>query len=225
MKRFFRTQLGFVLWGLAFWLPIAIVILVFAYLFSYVEDAGRKALLLVVPARYLYNGFGFVLGVLILYISGMIFKLTKIRTRLSKIPILGLAFGGGEVITVERLSNLMPCLFMMSPTCLSYGWVLSEERVTVGREAAGFTIVNVYYPNVPTLITGQVFPVRKDTIVRLGNPSKEIIDLLLYAFRSPESLIYLPWDYETPERFRTRAARFGINWGPEETKGRPDHDA
>jgi hypothetical protein len=85
--------------------------------------------------------------------------------------------------------------------------------------------VNVYYPNVPTLVTGQVFPVRKNTIVRLGNPSKEIIDLLLYAFRSPESLIYLPWEDETPESFRARAARFGINWGPEDTKGRPDHDA
>jgi hypothetical protein len=99
----------------------------------------------------------------------------------------------------------------MSPSCLSYGWILSEEKVRLGEEKATFTLVNVYYPNVPTLITGQVFPVRRDTVIRLGNPSKEIIDLLLYAFRSPKDLRYIPWDDESKEDFEKRAESFGLN--------------
>jgi hypothetical protein len=71
-------------------------------------------------------------------------------------------------------------------------------------------LINVYYPNVPTLITGQVFPIRKSTVIKLGNPSKEIIDLLLYAFRSPKDLIYLPWEDESTEEFEKRAQSYGL---------------
>jgi len=88
-------------------------------------------------------------------------------------------------MTVDRLAHLTPCLFMMSPTCLSYGWILSEERVQLNNTDSSFSLVNVYYPNVPTLITGQVFPIRKDSVIKLANPSKEIIDMLLYAFAAP----------------------------------------
>ena len=54
-------------------------------------------------------------------------------------------------------------------------------------------------------MTGQVFPVRKETVMRLGNPSKEVIDLLLYAFRSPAALEFLPWEGESPEDFAARS--------------------
>ena len=213
MKSFLRTQLGFILYGLAFWLPIAVTIFVLGFLFRYVEDFGKRVFLLFLPARFFYEGFGVVLGLFILYLSGVILKVSAIRKRLSKIPILGLFFGGGDVITVDRLGHLTPCLFMMSPTCLSYGWILSEERVRLPKGSANFTILNVYYPNVPTLVTGQVFPIRKDAVIRLGNPSKEIIDLLLYSFRSPHALVYRPWEDESDEGFQIRAANFGINVG------------
>jgi uncharacterized membrane protein len=213
VKRFFRTQLGFILYGLAFWLPIAIMVFVLIFLFGYLEDAGRRLFLLFFPPKYFYEGFGTMLGLIVLYASGVFLKLTTIRKRLSRIPILGLFFGGGDVITVDRLAHLTPCLFMMSPTCLSYGWVLSEEKVRLEKSQATFTILNVYYPNVPTLVTGQVFPVRRDTVIKLGNPSKEVIDLLLYAFRSPSALVYLPWEDESEEEFEKRAASFGINVG------------
>jgi hypothetical protein len=211
MKRLLRQQVGFLLYGLAFWLPIAIMIFVLVIMFSYIEDVGRSVILRFLPERFFYSGFGFILGLLVVYLSGVILKLTPIRGFLSKIPILGLFFGGGEVMTAERLGHLTPCLFMMSPTCLSYGWILSEEKVAVADGQASFTILNVYYPNVPTLITGQVFPVRKDTVIKLGNPSKEIIDLLLYAFRSPRALVYLPWEDEPAADFAARATRFGVN--------------
>lgn len=214
MKKLFRTQIGFFLYGFAFWFPIAIFIFVLSLLFNNVEDVGRRLFLLFLNVNIYETGYGSLLFIILLYISGVILKIIKVRKYLSKLPIIGLFFGGGEVITVERLARMTPCLIMMSPTCLSYGWVLSEEKVDVLKSHASFTLIHVYYPNVPTLITGQVFPIRKESVIKLGNPSKEIIDLLLYAFRSPESIKYLPWEDETVEEFSNRAQNFGIRIAP-----------
>jgi len=211
VRKFVKNQIGFLLFGLAFWLPIAVLVVVLVFLFNNLEEIGRKIFLLLLPEKLFYSGFGIVFGILLLYFSGIALKLTKIREVFSKIPVLGLFFGAGEVITIERLLHLNPCLFLISPTCLSYGWILSVEKVKLGEEAAIFTLINVYYPNVPALITGQVFPVRKDTVIKLDNPSKEIIDLLLYAFRSPKDLEYLPWEDESREDFEKRAKSFGLN--------------
>jgi uncharacterized membrane protein len=213
--RFFKNQLTFLLFGFVFWLPIAVLIYIIVFLFTNVEDIGRKFLLLFLPEQFLFAGFGIVLGLLIVYFSGIILKLTKVGRFFSKIPVLGLFFGAGEIMTVDRLLHLSPCLFLFSPTCLSYGWILSEEKVKLSKEKAIFTLVNVYYPNVPTLITGQVFPVRKDTVIKLGNSSKEIIDLLLYAFRSPPDLEYVPWEDESQEDFEKRAQSFGLDLNTE----------
>lgn len=211
MKRFLRSQIGSFLWGLAFWLPIGVLVFVVIFLFGNMEDIGRRIFMVLFPARLFYQGFGILLGLLIIYLSGVVLKMRRVRTRLSSLPVLGLFFGGGEVMTVDRLANLAPCVFQYSPTMLSYGWILSEEKVVLGGDEAPFTMLNVYYPNVPTLITGQVFPVRKETVIKLGNPSKEVIDLLLYAFRSPDALKYLPWENESPEDFKNRARQFGIS--------------
>ncbi len=214
MGRFLRNQIGFLLSGFVFWLPIAVLIIVIVFLFNNLEDLGRKFSLLFLPEDRVFSGFGVVFGILLMYFSGVVLRLKKIRRFFSRIPILGLLFGEGEVITIQRLTHLNPCLFMMSPTCLSYGWILSEEKVRLGDKKATFILVNVYYPNVPTLVTGQVFPVRKDTVIRLGNTSKEIIDLLRYAFRSPEDIRYIPWEDESQEDFEKRAKSFGVNLNP-----------
>lgn len=211
MRRFVKHQIGFLMFGFAFWLPIVVLSLVVVFLFNNLEEMGRKILSLLLPQNLLVPGFGIIFGILLLYLSGLALRLTKIRSVFSKVPVLGLFFGEGEVITIERLLHLSPCLFLISPTCVSYGWILSEEKVRLREEKATFTLVNVYYPNVPTLITGQVFPVRKEAIIRLGNPSKDIIDLLLYSFRSPKDIRYLPWDDEAPEDFEKRANYFGLN--------------
>ena len=209
--RFVKNQITFLLFGFVFWLPIAVLIYIIVFLFNNLEDIGRKLLLLFLPEQFFYSGFGIVLGILIVYFSGIALKLTKIRGLFSKIPIISLFFGAGEIITIDRLLHLKPCLFLFSPTCLSYGWILSEEKVKLSEEESIFTLINVYYPNVPTLITGQVFPVRKGTVIKLGNSSKEVIDLLLYAFRSPKDLKYLPWEDESQEDFEKRAKSFGLN--------------
>jgi hypothetical protein len=218
MSKLIRAQLGVFLYGFAFWFPIAILIFVLIFLFNNVEDIGRNLFVLFLSPDFYHTGYGLLLGLIVVYLSGLILKMARVRKRLAKIPILGLFFGEGEVITVDRLLHLTPCLFLMSPTCLSYGWVLSEEKVEIMNSGASFSILNVYYPNVPTLITGQVFPVRKDTVIRLANPSKEIIDLLLYSFRSPNAIQYMPWEGETPEEFAKRANAFGVHFIPSEWK-------
>ncbi len=209
--RFVKNQLTFLLFGFIFWLPVAVLAYIIVFLFSNVEDFGREFLELFIPEQFIYAGFGILLGIIIIYLTGVVLKLDRVRKFISKIPVLGLLLGAGEIMTIERLLHLRPCLFLYSPTCLSYGWILSEEKVKLSQEKANFTLLNVYYPNVPTLVTGQVFPVRKDTVIRLGNSSREIMDLLLYAFRSPTDLKYLPWEDESQDDFEKRADSFGLN--------------
>ncbi len=46
-------------------------------------------------------------------------------------------------------------------------------------------------------------------MMRLGNSSREIVDLMLYTLRCPEALVFLPWPGETNDEFRARAEKFG----------------
>ena len=190
MKEFLKKQPTFILYGFVFWLPVILVIYIVILLFSNGEKVGRSILGVVVPDKFLYTGLGFVLCILIIYLSGIILKQTKVGRILSKIPFIGIFFGQGEIMTINRLSHMQACLFLYSSTCISYGWILSEEKVKISEVAAGFPIINVYFPNVPTLVTGQVFAARKDTVMKIANPSTEVINLLLYAFRSPAALRY-----------------------------------
>jgi uncharacterized membrane protein len=206
----FKKQLTFIIYGLVFWLPVILVVYIAILLFSNADKIGKIMLGVAVPDKYLYAGFGIILCILIVYFSGMLLKLTKVGTLLSKIPVIGLFFAQGEIMTINRLSHLQPCLFLYSPTCISYGWILSEEKVKLSKDNAVFPIINVYFANVPTFITGQVFAVRKDTVMKLANSSSEVINLLLYAFRSPAALEYIPWEDESQEIFKERSKLFGL---------------
>ena len=210
MKEFIKKQSTFILYGFVFWLPVILVVYVAILLFSNGEKVGKMILGVVIPDKFLYAGLGFVLCILIIYLSGMLLKLTKVGKILSKIPVIGIFFGQGEIMTIGRLSHMQACMFLYSSTCISYGWVLSEEKVKISEVAAGVPIINVYFPNVPTLVTGQVFAARKDTVMKIANPSTEVINLLLYAFRSPPAIRYMPWDDESPEEFKERSKIFGL---------------
>ncbi len=205
-----KRHFTFILYGFVFWLPVVILLYILFLLFSNAEGIGKAILSAVLPQTLVYPGFGIILLILIVYFSGFILKSTKVGGILSKIPVLGLFFGQGEIITISRLLNMQPCLFLLSPTCISYGWILSEEKVQLGEEKVGFSLTSVYYPSVPTLVTGSVFALRKDTIMKLGNSSREVINLLLYAFRSPPCLKYLPWEDESREEFEERSKLFGL---------------
>lgn len=210
MKGFFKSQITFLLFGFVFWLPLVILLYILVLLFTNAESIGKIILTAVIPGTLVYPGFGIILLLLIVYFSGFILKATKVGGILSKIPVVGLFFGQGEIITINRLLNMQPCLFLLAPSCISYGWILSEERVQLGEEKVDFSLINVYYPNVPTLVTGSVFAMRKDAIMKLGNSSTEVIDLLLYAFRSPPCLKYLPWEDESQGEFEERSKIFGL---------------
>jgi hypothetical protein len=209
---FTKDRLGDILSGFVFWLPIGVIILVGSYIYSNLENLGKAFLTFLFAEKFFHPGFGIILWVIVFLLTGFILKNTPVGNILSRVPILGIFFRkkGGTVITFKRLLNLTPCLFLLSPTCPSYGWILSEEEVKIDNEKFSFPLVNIYYPNVPTIITGQIFPVRKETVIKLGNPSREIIDLLLYSLRSPENIRYLPWEEENEEEFKKRAEHFGI---------------
>ena len=151
MRGLFKRQLTFILYGFVFWLPVVLVIYIIGLLFSNAEKIGRMILGVAVADNFLYFGFGTILCILIVYFSGMLLKLTRLGKVLSKIPVIGLFFGQGEIMTIGRLSHMQPCLFLYSSTCISYGWILSEEKVTLSEDSATFPIINVYFPNVPTL--------------------------------------------------------------------------
>jgi uncharacterized membrane protein len=210
MKKFFKNQASILLFGFGIWLPLAVVIFILFFMFNNLEELGRKFLSIFLPQQYLYTGLGIVAGLLIIYVSGLILKSNTIRKAMVKIPVLGLFFGAGEIITIEQLMHLNPCIFLLSPSCPAYGWILSEEKIKINEDKVLYSLINIYYPNVPALITGQVFPVRKESVVKLGNNSKEVIDILLYAFRSPKYLRYVPWEGETDQQLETRVQSFGI---------------
>ena len=209
---FLQDRLGDLLAGFVFWLPVGIIILVGSYIYGNLENTGKGFLAFLFPEKFFHPGFGVILWVVVFLLTGFILKNTPVGNLLSRVPVLGLFFRkkGGTVITFKRLLNLTPCLFLLSPTCPSYGWILSEEEVKIDNEKVSFPLINIYYPNVPTIITGQIFPVRKETVIKLGNPSREIIDLLLYSLRSPENIRYLPWEGENEAEFKKRAENFGI---------------
>jgi len=210
LGRFFKNQFTFILYGFVFWLPVVIVLYILFLLLGNAESFGKAVLSPFLPKTLLRPGFGIILFILILYFSGFILKSTKVGGILSKIPILGLFFGQGEIITINQLVNMQPCLFLLSITCISYGWILSEEKVQLGEEKAGFSLINIFYPSVPALVTGSVLAIRKDNVIKLGNSSTEVINLLLYAFRSPHFLQYLPWEDESREEFEERSKLLGL---------------
>jgi uncharacterized membrane protein len=209
--KFVKNLLSFLIYGFVFWLPIGVVIIVIGFLFGNLESFGKNLINDFYPDINIYPGIvtGTCLAIFIL--TGLILKKTRLNKIMSKIPFVGMFFGEGQVITFEKLSKLEPCIFLFSPTSISYGWILSEEKINTCGQENGLCLVNIYYPNVPTIITGQIYASRKECVIRLGNSSKEIIDLLLYASKTPPYIKYLPWPEETEEVFQKRAKIFGLN--------------
>jgi len=203
---------GHLVLGIVFWLPIGIAIMVGSLIFGALEPIGKDFLGLFVSDRFLYSGTGIGLWILVMLLTGFLLKLTAFGRFASSIPIVGALFlrMDQNAMTLEKLLHMTPCLFLYSPTCLSYGWILSRQDVKFGDDRAPVYLLNVYYPNVPTLVTGQVYSARKETVMILGNSSREVVDILLYGLRRPETLQYLPWEDETDEEFKQRAERFGL---------------
>lgn len=207
-----KRQLGFLFYGLIIWFPVGIFIFLVVALFGSVDSAMRSFLGLFMPTRHLVIGSGFALSIVIVYATGLVLETTPASNTLAKIPWVGTLFARrkGGAMSMGALMKMNPCLFLFSPSCPSYGWVLSEEQVVSPDRQPLWGLVHVYYPNVPTLVMGQVYPVRKESVILLGNKSSEVIDLLLYSLRSPEFIVLMPWPDESREGFAARVARFGL---------------
>lgn len=210
LKKFFQKQLGHIWAGIIIWLPITVIMIIGMWIFKNLDGVGQYFFDFLPFGGSLPSGVGFFVILALLYISGILLEKTRIKRFAAKIPVLGVFLShDGKTMSLEKLFKLQPCLFLYSPTCPSYGFVLSEEKTTVDGKPFS-TMLNVYFPNVPTLIMGQVFLVRKETVVLLDNSPGELINLLLYASKSPSSIKYLPWKNETKEEFEERIKKFGL---------------
>ena len=124
--KFTRHMPGYVLLGVVFWLPIGVAILVGSYVFGILEPLGKDLLELILSDRPTYPAVGIAVWVVIMLITGLLVKSTTIGRYASAVPILGPFFLRMDegTMTIDRLMHLAPCLFLYSPTCLSYGWIL-----------------------------------------------------------------------------------------------------
>jgi uncharacterized membrane protein len=210
-----RHQLRFLLWGFALWLPIGIALVIGVLIFGDLDSLGKGFLGFFLPQRFVYSGLGIAFWFILFYATGIIAQRTTIGNFLWGIPLFGAIFRrGGTTVTIDNLLNLSPCLCLRSETCISYAFILWEEKVKLGSEKAEFDLIDIYQPHPPALVTGRVFSVRKGTLIKLGNKSSDIINILLYGLRRPLELKYLPWEEETEEEFKERAGHFGLNIEP-----------
>ncbi len=211
MGGFIINQFKYLFAGIVTWLPIGIVLFIIVYAAGILENLGQTVFDFFVVKGTIPSGLGIVLCILIFYLTGLIFNRTPISRGLSRIPFIGMIFSrGGEAMTLDKLTRLTPCVFLYSPTCVSYGWILWEQPVKINGTAQDFNMITVYYPNVPALLSGQIYILRKDSVIRLGNSSQELVNVLLYGLKKPDSLRFLPWNGETEEDFKLRITKFAL---------------
>lgn len=213
--KFLRHQLGFLLYGSIFWLPIGIALVIGIFIFGDFDSLGKGFLSAFLPQRFVYPGLGVAFWLILFYATGFIAQRTTIGNFLWGMPLLGAFFRrGSTTVTIDDLLNLSPCLYLRSETCIAYAFILWEEKVRLGSENADFDLIDIYQPHPPAIVTGRVFSVRKGTLIKLGNKSSDIINILLYGLRRPAELKYLPWEDETVEEFKERASHFGLDIEP-----------
>ena len=173
---------------------------------------GNKILNPFISKGHIVWGMGLIVILILIYIIGRIevfyegkekniWKSIKTKT-IGRIPLFGPFFLSTEksVISLEELSKLTPCKFWLSDTTPHYGFIIREQKVR-GAD----TEIDVYRPNVPTIIPGDLFPLKKRLVIKLGNPSGEILDKLASGgFIGSEEEIPIPWEDETEEEFHER---------------------
>jgi uncharacterized membrane protein len=210
MLKFIKNQLGYLFSGLVFLLPVTVIVWILYIAFNALEGWGRDFLELIIPNQFVFNGSGLILIAILLYLIGVLLKRKWFTRLLSKIPFMGALFGGknGEMMTVEKLKNLTPCLFFSSETCRKYGWILYEEKVEFGGEIFEGD-VKIYVPNFPTMVFGEVCSLPKKNVMVLGNTYDEVINFVL-STKEPENRKYLPWGEEGKKEFKERLARFNV---------------
>ena len=201
------------LWrGLVLAAPILIVVWIVYEVLNAVNSLGDKFLKLFVPDKYVEWGMGFLVILFFIFILGRIevhfegrersiWQTIKEKT-FGRIPFFGPLFAARnrKVISFEDFRALTPCKFWLSDTTPHYGFIVNEQKVRGGE-----TEIDVYRPNVPTIIPGDLFPLKKRFVIKLANSSGEILDKLASGgLISAAEEIPVPWEDETEEAFRER---------------------
>lgn len=206
-------QIGRVLWrGIIIAAPILIIAWMLYQVMNAVNSLGGRVLGLFVPDRYLAWGTGILFILVLILILGVIevhhgdkkrgvWQSIKKHT-VGRIPFFGslMVRSDRKIISLEDLKKLAPCKFWLSDTTPHYGFIVNEQKVR-GAE----TELDVYRPNVPTIVPGDLFPLKRRLVIKLGNSSAEILDKLASGgFIGSHEEIPIPWDDETEEDFRER---------------------
>jgi len=198
--------------GILITLPLGIIIWIIYGILNAFNTLGDGILSPFLPQRYLVWGMGLlvvlffilVIGRLEIYTEGKKSNiwLTFKKHTVGRIPLFGTFFTGSDknVISWDELTKMTPCKFWLSATTSHYGFIIREQKVR-GAE----TEIDIYRPNVPTIVPGDLFPMKKRLVIKLGNPSGQILEKLASGgFIGAEDEIPLPWEDETEEEFQER---------------------
>jgi uncharacterized membrane protein len=192
--------------------PIGIVLWIALGVIDAVNGLGDHLLVPFFSGRHVPWGLGFliilvfilIIGRIELYYEGKeksIWQSLKEKS-IGKIPMIGPLFAtrNKKVVSFQAFKDMTPCKFWLSDITPHYGFIISEQKVR-GAE----TEIDVYRPNVPTIFPGDLFPIKKRFVIKLGNPSSEILEKLTSCgFIRADEEIPLPWEDETEEDFRER---------------------
>ena len=202
-----KWYLGKSLWrGLLLLIPVVVVFYIINLLVLPLDDVGRVILRLFIPSEFVGVGTGLIVVVFFALVAGRLVLFFEQRNYtfwnayVRRIPLVGPFFSGGGALSLEQLAKMTPCKFWLSDTTPHYGFIVREQKVR-GAENE----IDVYRPNVPSIIPGDLMPLKKRLVIKLGNPPGEVLQKLASGgFFSPEEEIPLPWEGESEAEFKER---------------------
>lgn len=204
--------------GFKVWFLVLVGVALGSFIYERLEHFGNLILNLVLPERFAHPGFGIAL-VLVIFLLTALLPFANIFSRIPvvgrlfdrffEIPVLRMLFGKRDG-TFSRLRRRTPCLFRKTATACALGWIMEEGEVGIDDEETGSSFVNVFRTSTPGLLTGTTEIMPRSWVVRLRNPSRQIIDAVLYGTGGRIRLRCLPWEDETIEQLRDRLNHFGF---------------
>jgi uncharacterized membrane protein len=201
--------------GILIFGPVGIILWVVVGIVGAVNIVGDKLITFFMPDRRMAWGIGFMVVLFVVLVIGRIelhyegherslWHRVKRKT-LGRLPVIGPSFvgRGGRFVSYDDLEELTPCKFWLSLATPYYGFIVGEQPVR-----GGDTEVIVYRPKVPTIIPGDLFPLKRQFVIKLANPPSEILNKLASAglIVTAED-IPVPWDDESTEEFQERLRR------------------
>lgn len=146
---------------------------------------------------------GLILLIIIAILIGKISEEKRFGKLVDKIPILNFFLGNNtKTITPDELTKWTPCQFWATPTQKKEGWIAGMQTVKGKKDQD----VKIYFASPPVLLTGEPMNIPWYFVIKLANPSGEIVNkLMTYGKVSPDELMPARWeDFETEEEFQER---------------------